>query len=117
MIGPARTMPRAAADRRAGRDQRRSSRRTRSRGNSSRMIPKASGKMAPPTPWSTRAAIISASELARPRQRADGERDEHDDERALLAEHVAEAAERSASPTEAVSRYAVKIQAAGAASC
>jgi hypothetical protein len=28
-----------------------------SRGNSSRMIPKASGKMPPPTPWMTRAMI------------------------------------------------------------
>ena len=36
---------------------------TRSRGNSSRMIPKASGKTAPPTPCSTRAAIITAIEL------------------------------------------------------
>ena len=36
---------------------------TRSRGNSSRRIPNASGKTAPPSPWIVRAAIIGASEL------------------------------------------------------
>ena len=36
---------------------------TRSRGNSSRTIPKASGKMPPPAPWITRPTIISPSEL------------------------------------------------------
>ena len=35
---------------------------TRSRGNSSRMMPMASGKMAPPAPWIARPAIITASE-------------------------------------------------------
>ena len=34
---------------------------TRSRGNSSRMIPNASGKIAPPSPWIVRATIISGS--------------------------------------------------------
>ena len=41
---------------------------TRSRGNSSRMMPNASGKTAPPTPWSTRAAIMTAD---RARERSD----------------------------------------------
>ena len=36
---------------------------TRSRGNSSRMIPNASGKIPPPAPWMTRATIRTASEL------------------------------------------------------
>ena len=36
-----------------------------SRGNSSRMIPIASGKIAPPAPWIARPAIITASEPAR----------------------------------------------------
>ncbi len=38
---------------------------TRSRGNSSRMIPKASGKTAPPTPWIARARIRTGSVVAR----------------------------------------------------
>ena len=37
---------------------------TRSRGNSSRMIPNASGKIAPPSPWIVRATIITVSEVA-----------------------------------------------------
>ncbi len=37
---------------------------TRSRGNSSRMIPKASGKMPPPAPCTTRPAISSGSDVA-----------------------------------------------------
>ena len=37
---------------------------TRSRGNSSRMIPKASGKTAPPAPWMTRPRISTSIELA-----------------------------------------------------
>ncbi len=37
---------------------------TRSRGNSSRMIPNASGKIAPPRPWITRATIITGSVVA-----------------------------------------------------
>ena len=36
---------------------------TRSRGNSSRMMPNASGKTAPPRPWRTRAAIMTPIEL------------------------------------------------------
>ena len=39
---------------------------TRSRGNSSRMIPKASGKMPPPTPWITRPTTITADRAWRP---------------------------------------------------
>ena len=35
-----------------------------SRGNSSRTIPKASGKMPPPAPWMTRPTIIGPRELA-----------------------------------------------------
>ena len=36
---------------------------TRSRGNSSRTIPNASGKMPPPAPWMMRPAIIGVSEV------------------------------------------------------
>ena len=39
---------------------------TRSRGNSSRMIAKASGKIAPPAPWITRATIITPIVVANP---------------------------------------------------
>ena len=71
---------------------------TRSRGNSSRMIPNASGKIAPPSPWIVRAMIISGSELTSAReQAAEREPDERHDEHALLPEHVAEPARRSAS--------------------
>ena len=38
---------------------------TRSRGNSSRTIPNASGKMPPPAPWITRPMIIGSKELDR----------------------------------------------------
>src|SRR5665213_2975372 len=38
---------------------------TRSRGNSSRMMPKVSGKAAPATPWMTLAMIITITEVAR----------------------------------------------------
>ena len=37
---------------------------TRSRGNSSRMIPNASGKTPPPTPWMTRPTSSTDSEVA-----------------------------------------------------
>ena len=66
---------------------------TRSRGNSSRMIENASGKIAPP------GALDDAAEdhhRQRRRHRRDGrpggEREEDDHEHALLAEHVAEPA-------------------------
>ena len=52
-IGPASTMPSAAADARGSPRSSRSRSATLSRGNSSRMIPNASGKIAPPAPWST----------------------------------------------------------------
>ena len=39
---------------------------TRSRGNSSRMMPKQSGKMPPPRPWSTRPATMPPMEVATP---------------------------------------------------
>ena len=37
---------------------------TRSRGNSSRMIPNESGKIAPPTPWMTRARMSTSMLVA-----------------------------------------------------
>ena len=37
-----------------------------SRGNSSRTIPNASGKIPPPAPWITRAAIITGSDVDSP---------------------------------------------------
>ena len=66
---------------------------TRSRGNSSRMIPKQSGKMPPPMPWSTRPMTTTSSELpsaatVEPRPNAS----EREDEQPALAEHVAEPA-------------------------
>ena len=67
---------------------------TRSRGNSSRMIPKQSGKMPPPSPWSTRPATTPSSV---PDERRDegarGEDAQRDHEHPALAEHVAEAPE------------------------
>ena len=65
---------------------------TRSRGNWSRTIPNASGKIAPPSPWIVLAVIITGSVVARPpSSAADREAAERDHEHALLAEHVAEA--------------------------
>ena len=65
---------------------------TRSRGNSSRTIPNASGKIAPPRPWIDAGADHHRERRREGRdQRSGGEAGEHDDERALLAEHVAEA--------------------------
>ena len=66
---------------------------TRSRGNSSRMIPNASGKIAPPSPWIVRAPIITGSVVASAASSVPArEPDEHHHERPLLAEHVAQAA-------------------------
>ena len=65
--------------------------RTRSRGNSSRMIPKHSGKMPPPTPCRTRPAttISSESPSAATTSRRAKKTERHHQEPAL-AEHVAE---------------------------
>ena len=72
---------------------------TRSRGNSSRMIPNARGKIAPPRPWITRAPISTGSVVASAATSVpSGDAGKHDDERALLPEHVAERVRRSASP-------------------
>ena len=58
------------------------------------MIPNASGKMPPPTPWMARATISSASELETPASRVPAlQHDERPDEQALLAVHVAEPAD------------------------
>ena len=65
-----------------------------SRGNSSRMIPKQSGKMPPPAPCRTRPAtttsrLVPSAETTEPATKMP----ERDDEQPALAEHVAEAAE------------------------
>jgi hypothetical protein len=64
-----------------------------SMGNSSRTTPKHSGNTPPPRPCSPRPRIISSSESERADERPDGEQAEGDGQQALLAEHVAEAAE------------------------
>ena len=66
---------------------------TRSRGNSSRMIPKASGKIAPPAPWITRATISTSMLVASAASSVPTARTTSGDEHALLAEHVAQAAD------------------------
>ena len=64
---------------------------TRSRGNSSRMIPNASGKIAPPRPWIVRATIMTAIEPAIAPSRLPAARPEQrEHEHALFPEHVAE---------------------------
>ena len=70
MIGPARTIPSAAADPEDRRDHR-DPVGARPRGNSSRMIPKASGKIAPPAPWITRATISADRGRERRQQHAE----------------------------------------------
>ena len=65
-----------------------------SRGNSSRTIAKASGKMPPATPWMTRATMSMPSELRdRGEQRAEAEHEQRPQQQSLLAVHVAEAAD------------------------
>ena len=85
--------PEAAADPEDRGDQRRS-RAARARGgNSSRMIPNASGKIAPPAPWMTRATIITPIDVASAgEQRARGSTTSTSDQDQLLAVHVAEPA-------------------------
>ena len=64
---------------------------TRSRGNTSRMMPKARGKIAPPSPWITRAPIMTGKLVASAASNVPpGDPGEHDHEHSLLAEHVAE---------------------------
>ncbi len=68
---------------------------TRSRGNSSRMIPKASGKIAPAAPWMARPEDQHADGPAdRAHERAQREHAEHAEQHPLLAVHVAETAEQ-----------------------
>ena len=62
-IGPARTTPRPPPTP-SSEDINPIAPATRSRGNSSRMIPNASGKIPPAVPWTTRPAIISGSAVA-----------------------------------------------------
>ncbi len=65
-----------------------------SRGNSSRMIPNASGKIPPPAPCTTRAMISTGSEPASAATSVPTARiDERPDEQVLLAVHVAEPAD------------------------
>ena len=65
---------------------------TRSRGNSSRMMPNASGKIAPPRPWITRAGDHHRQRRCESGERCPaGETDEHDEQHPLLAEHVPKA--------------------------
>ena len=86
--------PSAAADAERCAEIRPMLRRDRSRGNSSRMIPKQSGKMPPPAPCRTRPATTTPSacpsaETTEPAANSA----ERDHEQAALAEHVAEPAE------------------------
>ncbi len=65
-----------------------------SRGNSSRTIPKARGKTPPPAPWMTRPTIIGTSAVERAETSVPtASRPKRVEEQALLAVHVAEAAE------------------------
>src|SRR3954468_19393608 len=100
MIGPARTTP-APPPTPSSADISPIPPATRSRGNSSRMIPNASGKMPPAAAWITRPTSISARVPApnrHPRERPGDRRDErpdaqqaeHEHEQPLLAVHVAE---------------------------
>ena len=65
-----------------------------SRGNSSRMIPIASGRIAPPMPWTARPDDVDAERMAeRADQVARAEQQQREQQQALLAVHVAEPAE------------------------
>ena len=68
---------------------------TRSRGNSSRMIPNASGKIAPPAPWTPRPRMSTPIDGADAQTNEPSAEDaERDEQHLLLAVHVAEAAEQ-----------------------
>ena len=93
MITPEPTIPSAAADTEVA-DSRPMLPATFSRGNSSRTMPNASGKIPPAAPWSARPTTSSASELATaassvPTARITNVQTQH----ARLAVHVAEATE------------------------
>ena len=93
MITPERTMPMPPPTPRIA-ESRPIPPATFSRGNSSRTMPKASGKMPPATPWMKRAAICSARVAGDGGdQGAEGEDDERPEQQPLLAVHVAEPAD------------------------
>ena len=84
---------------------------TRSRGNSSRMIPNASGKMPPPTPWIVRATISSASEPETPASSVPALRTTSVQTRRCSLPYMSPRRPMIAVPTEAESRYAVSSHA------
>ena len=93
MIGPASTMPSPAPTPRM--DERNPMPpTTRSLGNSSRMMPKESGKTAPPAPWMIRPTSMIGSVVARALTRVPTrEQDQDGDQHLLLAQHVADPAQ------------------------
>ena len=85
---------------------------TRSRGNSSRMIANASGKIAPPAPWITRATIITPIEVARPASAVPSARTTSTVTSARFLPNMSPRRPAIGVTTEALSRYAVRIHAA-----
>ena len=87
---------------------------TRSRGNSSRMIAKASGKIAPPAPWITRATIITTIEVARPASAVPAARTTSTATSIRFLPSMSPSRPAIGVITDALRRYALRIHAAPA---
>ena len=82
---------------------------TRSAGNSSRMIPNASGKMAPPSPWIKRAPIITGSVVASAATNVPPQTPARTTTRVRFLPNMSPRRPAIGVATDAASRYAVKI--------
>ena len=87
---------------------------TRSRGNSSRMIANASGKIAPPAPWITRATIITEIEVASPASAVPAARTTSTITSKRFLPNMSPSRPAIGVTTEALRRYALRIHAAPA---
>src|SRR5262249_55348601 len=84
---------------------------TRSRGNASRTMPNASGKIAPPRPWIVRATIITASEWVTAASSEPAARPTSVTTKTGFFPYMSPSRPAIGVTTEAARRYAVKTQA------
>ena len=87
---------------------------TRRGGNSSRMIEKESGKTAPPAPWITRATIITPIEVASAASSVPNASTTRTTTIVRFLPYMSPSRPAIGVTTDALSRYAVRIQAAPA---
>ena len=83
---------------------------TRSRGNSSRTIPNASGKIAPPSPWIARAPIITGSVVASAARSVPAPSPASTTTSVRFFPNMSPSRPAIGVATDAARRYAVKIQ-------